>query len=305
MTFLVGSYPLAPSDTGAPAFAELIGALARRELIGGMELPSHHLQDPRAAATIADLAPVEWTFAVTSFPGTMLAMADDPAVGLAGVDEDGRQSAVERVAHMREQTLRFDSALGGGRVRSLRLHSAPLDGDPDCLAASLDEITDWDWSGIRLDIEHCDAAVPDHRAEKGFLSLEDELRVLDRSGDGGVVINWARSAIETRSVDGPIDHLTLARRSGRLRSLMFSGVAAVDTAFGPAWIDAHLPTSTVTRESLLTPSELRRAVRSAGPDVELGLKIAVRPASAPMAHTIGMLDQVLSELDAATRTPFA
>lgn len=305
MTFLVGSYPLAPADTGAPAFAELVGAFARNDLVGGMELPSHHLQDPRATAAIVSHAPPGWTFAVTCFPGTMLAMAADPAVGLASVDQDGRQTALEQLAQLREQALRLDGDLGGGRVRSLRLHSAPRGGDPDCLAASLDEITEWDWSGVRIDIEHCDAAVPGHPAEKGFLSLEDELKVLDRPGDGGVVVNWARSAIETRSADGPVDHLTLARRAGRLRSLVFSGVAAVDTAFGPAWVDAHLPASTVTPESLLTPAELRRAVQAAGPDVELGVKISLGPGEIPVARAVGALDQMLHDLDVACAAPSA
>lgn len=189
-------------------------------------------------------------------------------------------------------------------MRSVRLHSAPRQGDPECLAASFDEIDAWDWAGIRLDIEHCDAAVPDHDAEKGFLSLDDELTVLDRPGAGGVVVNWARSAIETRSTDGPIAHLTRAREAGRLRGLMFSGVAAVDSSFGPAWIDAHLPTSTVSRESLLTPSEVRRAVRAAGPDVELGLKISLGPRAVPLAHAMGVLDQMLDEMQVATRRPF-
>lgn len=129
--------------------------------------------------------------------------------------------------------------------------------------------------------------------------------MLDRPGDGGVVVNWARSAIETRSADGPVDHLTLARRAGRLRSLVFSGVAAVDTAFGPAWVDAHLPASTVTPESLLTPAELRRAVQAAGPDVELGVKISLGPGEIPVARAVGALDQMLHDLDVACAAPSA
>ncbi|WP_029137765.1 DUF4862 family protein [Nakamurella lactea] len=295
MSFLVGAYAAAPSDPSAPEFAEFFRALAAEDLVGGLELPTSHLTDAAAVRAITEAASPDWTYALTCFPGTMFALAKDPSVGLASPSEASRGQAVEFVAELREQAARFDEAAGGGRLERVFLHSAPVGGVPDALATSLAEIVSWDWAGARLEIEHCDAAVPGQEPQKGFLSLADELAVLADVGSTGVVINWGRSAIETRSAEGPVLHLQQAREAGLLSGLMFSGVSAVDTDYGAGWLDAHLASSTRTPGSMMTPSEISRCVAAAG-DAFLGAKIGVKPADAPVQERVAAIIGLLQEI---------
>lgn len=298
MSFLVGAYAAAPSDPSDPEFAEYFRLLADQELVGGLELATHHLGDAAAVGAITSAAAADWTYALTCFPGTMFALAKDPSIGLASTSEEGRGQAVEFVAELREQVARFDEAAGGGAVRQVFLHSAPHGGVPEALAGSLGEISSWDWGTARLAIEHCDAAVAGQEPQKGFLSLADELAVLAEVGNAGVVINWGRSAIETRSVDGPVQHLQQARAAGLLDGLMFSGASAVDTDYGAGWLDAHLASSTRTPGSLMTPEEIRRCVAEAG-NAFLGAKIGVRPMDAPITERVAAIVDLLKEIEAA------
>lgn len=299
MSYLLGAYAAAPTDPSSPEFGDFITALAGHELVAGLELPSHHLADLAAVESMAQFASPQWVYAVTCFPGTVLTMADNPAAGLASTDSAGRSTAVEFVAGLREQLLRFDEQVGGGKVQHLFLHSAPRGGTPDALAVSLAEILSWDWSGTQLHMEHSDAAVAGQEPQKGFLSLTDELRVLDQLGDIGLVINWGRSAIETRSVDGPVEHLERAREAGLLSGLMFSGAAESDSEFGSAWLDAHLPTSSVEPSSLLTPTEITRSMQAAGDEIFLGVKVGVRPLEGDVAHKVSAIDRVLQDVQTA------
>lgn len=299
VSYLLGAYPAAPTDPSSPEFGDFITALAGHELVAGLEVPSHHLADLAAVESMTQFASPQWVYAVTCFPGTILAMAESPATGLASMDSVGRTTAVEFVAGLREQLLRFDEQVGGGQVQHLFLHSAPRGGTPDALAVSLAEILSWDWGGTRLHLEHSDAAVAGQQPQKGFLSLTDELRVLDQLGDIGLVINWGRSAIESRSVDGPVQHLEQAREAGLLSGLMFSGAAESDSAFGSGWLDAHLPTSSVEPSSLLTPAEITRSLQAAGDQVLLGVKIGVRPLEGDVAQKISVIDRVLQDVHTA------
>jgi hypothetical protein len=297
MSFLVGAYAAAPADPSAPEFAEFFAALADSELVGGLELPTHHLGDPAAVAAITKAANPSWTYALTCFPGTMFALGKDPRAGLASTDPEARGRAVEFVAELREQVARFGDA-AGGRIGQIFLHTAPPGGAADALATSLAEIAGWDWAGAALQIEHCDAAVPGQQPQKGFLSLADELAVLADVGSIGMVINWGRSAIEARSVDGPVLHLKQAHDAGLLSGLIFSGAAATDTDYGAAWLDAHLAPSTRTAGSLLTPDEIARCVAEAG-DAFLGAKIGVRPMDAPIPERVAVIVDLLQQIRSA------
>lgn len=304
MSFLLGAYAAAP-DPSTPEFSDFFRALAGQELVGGLELATHHLGDDVATKAITAVADPDWTYVLTCFPGTMFALAQDATVGLASASPAGRLQAVEGIRQLREQLLRFDESAGGGKVRQVLLHSAPQGGTPEALADSLTELAGWDWAGIHLTLEHCDAAVPGQQPQKGFLSLADELAVLADVGSMGVVINWGRSAIETRSVEGPVQHLRQARQAGLLSGLMFSGAAAVDTEYGAAWLDAHLDSSTRVPGSLMTPDEIRRCLEVAGAgenvvgDIVVGAKIGIRPMDAPIADRVATIIDLLTEIEAA------
>jgi len=301
---IIGAYAAAPGGTGGADFGALLSGLAQDARVTGLEMPSDHLLSPSSAGQIFAHAPANWTFAVTCFPGTMLDLRDDPLVGLASSDTVGRGKAVEKMARIHEAVTRMNRLQPGPhpQISDVFLHSAPRGGTAQALLASLDELTSWDWLGCHLNLEHCDTIVEDHPAEKGFLNLDDELDAISKgSRPVGVTINWARSAIEARSPHGPTQHLEQARTSGALRWLMLSGVAARETDFGPAWADAHLPVNTVEENSLLTETEVRRALRHINPDTRLGLKVGLRPSSLGAPERLERISACLDLVDRARR----
>lgn len=273
MTIVLGAYPASPAP-GSADFAEYHRLLTGLPQVSGLELPTHHLADPGARATLAEICPPTWRHVVTSFPETMLAMAADPLVGLASTDEAGRGRAVEAARRLAEQIADFVTA-GGGTVGRVLLHAAPRGGSAEAMDRSLAELAGVDWSSARLAIEHCDAAVQDHPAEKGFLALDEELAVLADHPEVGMVINWGRSALEGRSADTPLAHLRAVARAGKLDGLFLSGAAAVDNPFGAAWTDGHLPPATMEPASLLDAAEMARCLAELPADTLLGLKIRV------------------------------
>lgn len=263
MRLIAGAYPAAPTDRAeATAF---LSHLADSELVGGLELP--YLDSERRWSP--NLLPTHWAHVVTAVPATALRARADPAYGLASTDEDGRQEAVDVT-----RTLRDAVSRSGLHVIAVELQSAPArTGDAGCLIRSLTEIAGWDWSGARLVIEHCDAFVPEHEPEKGYLSLAAELTAATEVGVG-VVINWARSVIETRTPDGATEHVTQA--GDRLAGVIFSGVAATPVGDFPAWADAHLPPAPHEPASLLTADAIAATLKAAGELDFLGVKVGAR-----------------------------
>lgn len=306
VSYLVGAYAASSTDTRSAEFAKLYRRLADHPLVGGLELPSHHLADRAATAAIAEVAgPAGWHHIVTCFPGTMFALADDPAAGLAADDEAARGRAVARMRALAGHIAAFVAA-GGGPVDTVLLHSAPRGGSAAALRRSLVELADIDWGTAHLAIEHSDAPAPDHAAEKGFLPLEDELAAVAEAPDVGVVINWGRSALETRSVDGPVQHLTAAAAAGKLTGLMFSGVADTDNGYGAAWTDGHLPPTPVAPASLMTVEEMARCLQVAGDPKLLGAKVSARRLDGAggdpaLSDRVGVIEQTLRAVEQAHR----
>ena len=145
----------------------------------------------------------------------------------------------------------------------------------------------WDWQGAQIVIEHCDAAVSGRDFEKGFMPLTEELEVLAKFSDSpsiGMTINWARSAIEGRSADTPIEHLVVLQEAGLLNGVIFSGVSAQDTAYG-AWKDTHMPfarsfdVDNYEQNSLLSYKNLHGALSVINLDAlnYLGIKLLSMP----------------------------
>ena len=157
-------------------------------------------------------------------------------------------------------------------------------GNPAAFAESLDEILGWDWQDTALVVEHCDAPRPGRRAEKGFLSFRDETEIVrafrQQGRDVGMLVNWARSVIETGESRTAADHVAAARAAGVLSGLMFSGCSPEATEFGYPWIDAHLPAVEVEgapASSMLNAHEIARCLREAGELRFTGLKIGLAP----------------------------
>ena len=241
-------------------------------------------------------------------------MASDSGSGSGsnfGSDSDsdeGRRAAVADVRAIFEQVQALRDARGQDAVVAVELHSAPLAtpgaSSAEALARSLSEIAEWDWEGVRLVLEHADARVDAHPPQKGWLPLGEELAAsrLASTRSGVTIahsINWGRSAIETRSADGPIDHLQTVIAAEALVGFMVSGASPLPTGRSSAWQDVHLGIDRVEPESLLTAAALDRAVATiANTELAyLGVKVgrAVGSTTAPERLAPGLA--TLHELD--------
>ncbi|MFE8887875.1 DUF4862 family protein [Pseudarthrobacter enclensis] len=274
MPLIVGAYPAQP-DEGRECFYRELGALSA---IRGLELP----YGPFGGTPWPDGAPEGWSAVVTSIPGTMQRLGRQPAFGLASPDAAGRREALEFAAGIREFVLRLEDA--GHAVEAVELHSAPYPGASAArFRESLEEILGWEWGSTRLLVEHCDAPRAGGRPEKGFLTFPEEVEVLgalrvDGAGQVGMVINWARSVIETRNPDTAAEHIAQARAARVLAGVMFSGCSPVETEFGYPWIDAHLPAVEVDgapQSSLLNRAEIERCLAAAGAVPFTGFKVGL------------------------------
>ncbi|MGY3318991.1 DUF4862 family protein [Arthrobacter sp. TE12232] len=274
MSLIVGAYPAQPEGFTQRQFFE---AIAQIPAIRGLEVPYRATGgDPWPAG-----APAGWSAVVTAIPGTMQRVGLDRHFGLASVDPDGRRAAIDFTAGVREYVTGLRDQ--GHQVEAVALHSAPpWRGAAPAFAESLAEILDWDWSGTSLVVEHCDAPRQGRDPEKGFLSIQAEVDVVrslkDRGYGIGMLVNWARSVIETRQSRTASEHIAYARDAGVLSGLMFSGCSGEATEFGYPWVDAHLPAVEVDGapvSSLLNAREIARCLRSAGELPITGFKVGL------------------------------
>lgn len=275
MSLIVGAYPAVPEALQQQQFYQGLG---RVPSIRGLELP----YGPTGGNPWPVGAPESWSAVVTAIPGTMQRLNQDKTFGLASTDSQGRLKALEFLSGLRDYVLQL--AGEGHPVEAVELHSAPhRSSSANALEESFKELLDWDWGGTHLLIEHCDAPRPGSNPEKGFLTFSEEVDVIrslrEQGWDHtGIVVNWARSVIESENPDTAVDHLSQAREAGTLAGLMFSGCSPTETEFGYPWIDAHLPAAEVTGappSSLLNASEIQRCLHEAGPISLTGFKIGL------------------------------
>lgn len=291
MSIVVGSYGTATRPLTSPAEFDLLttGVLDIDE-VDGLEVPYFGPDSPWQEPGL--LSRDGARHVLTTVPAMMAAIGSDPAFGLASVDPDSRHAAVEVVRAARDFVERVDGA-GGARFETVQLHSAPGRhlSSADAFARSIEEIASWDWAGASLAIEHCDAVARDHEPEKGFLPLADELQIAAAHGIG-VVVNWGRSAIETRDADGPAAHIAAVVVADALSGLVFSGCADAENAYGRPFEDRHVPIrdwgvgqlSDAAGSSLLTRAEVQRCVDLAlqAPELRfLGVKVKAPPIATP------------------------
>ncbi|WP_427005000.1 DUF4862 family protein [Pseudarthrobacter sp. H2] len=292
MSLIVGAYPAQnPGAVQQPFFEELAGISSIR----GLELLYR--------ASGGDLwpagAPDAWSAVVTAIPGTMQRLGLDGNFGLASTDSGGRRSAVDFVAGIKDYVAALTDA--GHPVEAVELHSAPPHhASGAAFGESLAEILGWDWHGTTIVIEHCDAPRVGRAPEKGFLRFEEEIRVvrsLREQGlhDIGVLVNWARSVIETGESRTAAEHIRYAREAGVLTGLMFSGCSPETTEFGYPWIDAHLPAVEVQgapASSLLNAGEIARCLDEAGELPITGFKIGLPQDAVAPADRVARLRQM-------------
>lgn len=95
----------------------------------------------------------------------------------------------------------------------------------------------------------------------------------------GSIPNKASAALSKPPADAVTAQIADAAETGRLAGLTFSGAAAVDGPYGPAWADAHLPLLSADPDSasLLDDARVTDALIAAGDVPRLGLKVSRRP----------------------------
>ncbi|MCL3859505.1 DUF4862 family protein [Actinotalea sp. K2] len=301
---LLGAYSMAPADPVAET--ELYDGVARLGVAGlEMPLPPEGAPSLEPGWLARNLRP-EWDLLLTCIPTVMSRLGTDPAHGLASADDASRRRAVADVARARDLALHLADTHGRRQVTAIQVHSAPGPdlGTRDAFARSLEEILGWDTAGAEFLVEHCDALVDGQSAAKGFWTLEDEIATIRRvAGDApagtalGVSINWGRSAIEGRSAQTALAHLETAVEAGLLRALVLSGASDVETPWGPAWGDAHIPPRgqdpalAASSASLLGPDEVAAALDVAtrgGTDPLIAVKVSVRPRDVDVATRLAV-----------------
>ncbi|WP_346837061.1 DUF4862 family protein [Microbulbifer sp. SAOS-129_SWC] len=314
MGYFVGAYATAPvTESWDPAIqAEYFAGLKAMANVRGLEHPFTGALHPEDDDWfLANIDP-QWDFVFTGMPGVMQRLGTDAGFGLASADEAGRQAALDFYEQARQAIHKLNRHLGRQAVTGLLIHAAPrVTGEetPDvaALTASLETLASWDWDGAELVLEHCDAKVAGQDADKGFLPLATEIEALAAANRNagkplGLCINWGRSALEARGVDGPVEHIQAAQAAGLLRGLMFSGVSGQESRYG-AWRDTHMPPAQAFDIpafepcSLLTETEFRRCLQAAGALDFVGVKISVRPHALSVAERLAFIDGTLHILD--------
>lgn len=297
MGVIVGAYPLLPRKSASDEI-ELYELLESCGGVNGLELPWTGSIAGRDPAWLVKYLPPAWTSVVTSIPDTMAKVARNRFFGLASRNEEGRQSALEQARAIYGAVTSINDAAGRLAIGGIELHSAPGGGEvassAEALRRSIVEITSWEWGNTRILMEHVDAHSDVVTPAKGFLSLESEIEIA-QDLDVGLVLNWARSAIELRSADRVVEHVVLTRDAGVLEGLFFSGVA-------DDWIDCHLPFREECGvrgdpESLLTQERARSVMAVSGNVEVLGLKMRPAKDSASMQECAKLVTETVRLLD--------
>lgn len=308
MLTIVGAYAASPCHTAwQPGDeAQYLQGLAAIPEIQGLELPFygglHRWDDSWLLAQLSSPAVQNWNHVLTCLPGVMISASENSQFGLASESEAGRGAAIEFSEKARQAVLKIGKALGRPAVLAVEIHSAPPLGKPGVLSSrekfieSLNELRNWDWSGARLSVEHCDQYFPladrpsgrgGQAPAKGFLSLDDEIHAVKASRGQtpvGIMVNWGRSAIEGRSAATPLQHIRKLRSAGLVDGVIFSGVTQGDELYGD-WADSHAPFG-----SLMTVDAARECLEALGPGAGFaGIKIQALPKALSVAERIAFV----------------
>ncbi len=320
MNYIVGAYATAPSTFAwdENLESEYYEQLKSIDNIQGIEHPFVGKLHPFDDDWFLDNIDTSWQFIFTSIPGVMANLAQNPHFGIASTNEDGRQAAIEFYQQARLAILKLNKHLGKQAVSHIKIHTAPrisakTSSSKQALQASLETLQSWDWYGAKLVIEHCDAFIPEQPPEKGFLSLVDEIATITTVNkrlncDIGVSLNWGRSAIETRSVQGPIEHIKMAYQSKLLNGIIFSGATGKDTPYGQ-WKDSHMPPEKAfniphyAKSSLLTIEQIEKSLQQCDCDCLdfIGGKISLSPNTATVSERVSYIQSLLTLLDKAIK----
>ncbi len=319
MRYLVGAYAISPAGDAWNEADEqaLYDGLKASALVRGLEVPFTGTLHRHDEAWLLRNVRKDWDFVVTLIPGTMGTLSTNKHFGLASTDASGRKAALDMARSANDAVKRLNAAVGRQAVIGVEVQSAPSQGPAGgtgsaaAFADSLTELAAWDWQGARIVIEHCDAFRAGHAQHKGFLSLGDELAAIAKANRSarapiGININWGRSVLETHKVETAVEHIAQASSAGALAGIIFSGASGEATPFG-AWQDTHMPHAQApgikhfAAGSLMTEDAIKRALAAAGGAKLdfLGVKIAIRPANAPVSARLGLVNDLIQLIERA------
>lgn len=276
---LVGAYPSLPEHArrDVVAFDAFHERIALVTGCSGFEMPFGSAFVPDEAGLLR-LLRRGGTHVLTLLPAVL-----ERGIGLADPVEEHRTAALALVRRALAAARSVNESGHRAVVDAVLLHSAPrmtratADAARAAFSRSLAEIACWDAHGVRCVIEHCDSFEGPDPA-KGFLDLPTELELAFRHGLG-TAINWGRSYLETRRLDGPLEHARAASEAGTLAFLGVSGVSDTATTLGAAFSDSHAPVRTDdTVASLLDPDTLQRFL-----GVDPGARVVTKVAGEPHA----------------------
>ncbi|WP_020207494.1 DUF4862 family protein [Gilvimarinus chinensis] len=318
MSYFVGAYASSPCSSGwdPKLEAEFYDQLKKVPTLKGLEHPflGEHLHAHDDEWFLKTIDP-SWQFVFTCVPGTMAAIGSNPHFGIASDDVDGREQALAFMEKARAAIVKLNAHAGRQVVQAIEMQTAPnkakASSSPASLKASLETMLAWDWQGAQIVLEHCDTFIEGQTPAKGFLTLDEEIEVVKavneaHNADIGVVINWGRSVIETRSASGAVEHIKRAKDAGVLAGLMFSGVADQETPYG-CWADTHMPAAKSAgaeigaEGSLMTEEEIHRCVEAAGGEELpiLGVKLGIRPKDESVDNRVAYNREALAMISRA------
>jgi hypothetical protein len=300
MKICIGAYAASPSANGFDIQTESLyyEGLRSFRFVSGLEIPFLGTLHSEPNWFLDQLSP-QWDSVLTPIPGVMNTLAKDAHFGLASDDAGGRGRALEFMNRLLESVAMINRHVGRQAIRAVEVHSAPtlgrsgVCGSIESFAESLTEMRGWDWQGAQLVVEHCDAYKVGQVPAKGFLTLEAEMAAITQSSGMtpvGVLVNWGRSAIETRSGDGPEEHLKQAAAKGLLKGLIFSG-ATTDSALYGNWSDSHAPFETAGTQLTAARAEACIRIADAAKLPVFGLKMQALPKSLTVAERLAFLEQ--------------
>lgn len=292
-----------------------------KENMAGLELPFFGDElHPHDEDFLSKNIDPDWNHVMTCITGNMGLLEKNKQFGLASDDDAGRREAIAFHEKARQAVERLNNHLGRQAVKAVQFVASPtvpkegVNASKRSLQSSLEEMSSWDWFGAKLNLEHCDTKNSDFPAAKGFLKIEDELAALQAVKGNktplGMTINWGRSCIEARSVDGPVQHILAAKFSGVLSGLMFSGATDQECDYG-VFQDTHMPFAKAEgceyyeEKSLLTEAEIKRCLEKAEWQKldYLGAKVLAMPIiEASLERRVGLNRDSVRMLDRLTRS---
>lgn len=323
--YIVGAYATSPNLSIWNENLEFIyfQLLKKIPQIRGLEIPFwgntlHPFDDKWFLNNIKN----SWENVITCVPGTMNRLQDDPYFGLASIKSKSRDEAIRFYKKVLGCVKTLKKKFGNRSVIAVQITTSPINelnekkGMKKMLKESISEILSWDWHGTKILIEHCDAVNKNNiHPKKGFLQIDEEIDVVLQLNskydtDFGIMLNWGRSVIEERSVNGIIKHIKKTIENNLLSGLVFSGTTDKNNNLYGAWSDLHMPppkfkgTKFYEKESLMSYDNIKAALSlcDLGSLDYIGIKLHALPNNSTIEKRVGINSEAMEIIDHAILT---